>query len=119
MKAIIRIAAAVIILIFCAAWTAFADGPISLQLDGQTVNTDVAPIIENGRTLVPYRALLESMGAEVFWEGKAEMATAIFGSRRVQVTINKSTAFVTGCIKAMDVPPRIIDGRTMILCGLC
>ncbi|HPO05067.1 MAG TPA: N-acetylmuramoyl-L-alanine amidase family protein [Bacillota bacterium] len=114
MKAIIRIAAAVIILIFCAAWTAFADGPISLQLDGQTVNTDVAPIIENGRTLVPYRALLESMGAEVFWESKAEMATAILGSHRVQVTINNATAFVNGSIKEMDVPPRIIDGRTMI-----
>ncbi len=101
------------VLISCSAMS-FADTAVNLQLDGQMVETDVAPIIENGRTLVPYRALLESMGAEVSWEQEAEMATAILGSHRVQVTIDRTTAFVNGIIKEMDVPPRIINSRTMI-----
>lgn len=91
-----------------------AEKGITLKLDGAVVATDVPPVIENGRTLVPYRAVLESMGAEVSWEPEAKMATAVLGSHRVQVTIDNATGFVNGVIKKMDVPPRIIDGRTMI-----
>lgn len=114
MKACIRtgIIAAAMTILFTV--TAFAGGDITLQLDGRTVKTDVAPIIENSRVLVPYRALLESMGAEVYWESGASMATAILGNHRVQVTINSNTAFVDGVIKELDVPPRIVGDRTMI-----
>ncbi len=114
MKAGIRILLMTAVFIVLAGGMAFADSAVNLQLDGQIVQTDVAPIIENGRTLVPYRALLESMGAEVSWEQSADMATAILGNHRVQVTIDRTTAFVNGMTKEMDVPPRIINGRTMI-----
>ncbi|MDD2216068.1 MAG: N-acetylmuramoyl-L-alanine amidase family protein [Eubacteriales bacterium] len=91
-----------------------ADNAIAIQLDGKEVETDVNPIIEEGRTLVPYRALLESMGGKVLWEPEARMATAVLGSRKVQVTIDNITGFVNGITKGMDVPPRIINSRTMI-----
>lgn len=114
MKASIRIALMIAIIVVLGSGMAFAEGHVNLQLDGQTIETDVPPIIESGRTLVPYRALLEAMGAEVFWEQDANMATAILGSHRVQVTIDNTTAFVNGITKQMDVPPRIVDSRTMI-----
>ncbi|NLM07660.1 MAG: AMIN domain-containing protein [Clostridiales Family XIII bacterium] len=114
MKTSIRIALITIIIVILGSVMVFAGEPIKLQLDGRFVETDVPPIIENGRTLVPYRALLESMGAEVFWEQDAKMATAILGSHRVQVTIDNNTAFVNGITKPLDVPPRIINGRTLI-----
>ena len=91
-----------------------ADNCIAIQLDGKKVETDVNPIIEEGRTLVPYRALLESMGGKVSWEPEARMATAVLGSRKVQVTIDNLTGFVNGITRGMDVPPRIINSRTMI-----
>lgn len=37
--------------------------------NGQTLAFDVPPTIENGRTLVPLRAIFESLGAEVKWDG--------------------------------------------------
>ena len=114
MRATIRIGILVAIILVLAGGMAFAGDAIRLELDGQIIETDVAPIIENERTLVPYRALLESMGAEVSWEQEADMATAILGSHRVQVTIDRTTAFVNGITKEMDVPPRIINSRTMI-----
>lgn len=95
--------------------TVFANGSdVLLQLDGEIIETDVAPIIENDRTLVPYRALLEAMGADVSWDSDARMATAILGSHRVQVTIDNTTGFVNGITKTMDVPPKIVNDRTMI-----
>ncbi len=116
MKVFIRVIlmVAVLTLVFAGAVFAFAESDIKLQLDGQIIKTDVPPIIESDRTLVPYRALLEAMGAEVHWEKEAEMATAILGSHRVQVTIGRTDAFVNGAIKKMDVPPRIINDWTMI-----
>lgn len=92
----------------------FADGEISLRLNGELIQTDVAPIIEDSRTLVPYRALLEAMGGEVLWNQEAQMATAILGNRTVQVTIDNTTGFVNGVTKTMDVPPRIVNNRTLI-----
>lgn len=93
---------------------AYGETGITLQLNGQTVQTDVAPIIEDGRTLVPYRALLEAMGGEVSWDQEAGMATASLGNRKVQVTIDSTTGFVNGAMKEMDVPPRIANNRTLI-----
>ncbi len=41
---------------------------IEIYVDGVAVqNMDVEPFIENGRTLVPVRAVAEAMGAEVSW----------------------------------------------------
>lgn len=95
---------------------AFADTPISLTLNGAAVPLDPSapPIIESSRTLVPYRALLEAMGAKVLWDQEAMMATAVLGNHQVQVTIDNAVGFVNGAAKNMDVPPRIVNKRTMI-----
>lgn len=114
MRNFMRIGLTFLIILAFTGASAYADGGINLKLDGEIIKTDTPPVIENERTLVPYRALLESMGAEVSWEQEAGMATAILGGQRVQVTINSNTAFVNGAKKAMDVPPRIINNRTMI-----
>ena len=89
-------------------------GDIKLNVDGTLVPTDVAPVLESGRTLVPYRALLEAMGGTVSWDNEAKMATASLGSYKVQVTVDSRTGFVNGGIKEMEVPPRNIDGRILI-----
>jgi hypothetical protein len=44
---------------------AFATNNISVLINGKTTNFDVPPQIENGRTLVPLRAIFEALGAEV------------------------------------------------------
>ncbi|MDO5037339.1 MAG: stalk domain-containing protein [Tissierellia bacterium] len=41
--------------------------PVSLRVNGEKVATDVAPYIEEGRTLVPLRFLSESLGYQVVW----------------------------------------------------
>lgn len=44
-------------------------GGYGMWVPGRTVELDVPPIIVNDRTLVPVRAISESMGAEVIWDG--------------------------------------------------
>lgn len=115
MRKLLRYALLICLVLVLGSIVAFsAEKKVTLKLDGDIIITDVPPLIENGRTLVPYRALLEAMGGNVFWEPEAKMATAVLGDRKVQVTINNTSGFVNGRVQMMDVPPRIIDGRTMI-----
>lgn len=44
-----------------------AQNPIKLWINGNFVETDVPPIIENNRTLVPIRVISESLGCKVDW----------------------------------------------------
>lgn len=46
----------------------FAQAPIKLIVNGKTINSDVAPQVINGRTMVPARFLAEALGATVTWD---------------------------------------------------
>jgi hypothetical protein len=46
----------------------FAQDHIKLIVNGKKIQSDVPPQIINGRTLVPARALAESLGAKVAWD---------------------------------------------------
>lgn len=46
-----------------------------IMVNGEKTNLDVAPIIINGRTLVPVRFITESMGATVEWDDKTGTVT--------------------------------------------
>lgn len=49
---------------------------ISVYIDNQPLAFDVAPIIENGRTLVPMRAIFEALNVTVDWEESTQTVTA-------------------------------------------
>lgn len=83
-------------------------------LDGEPIAMEVAPVIDNGRTLVPVRGVLEAMGASVTWDPSTKTATALYEGISVSVTIDKFKAYVDGNETILDVPAKIIDGRTMV-----
>ena len=41
---------------------------VSLFVDGQRLYPDAEPVILDGRTLVPLRAIFEALGAQVNWD---------------------------------------------------
>ncbi|MDF3001727.1 MAG: hypothetical protein K0Q48_1846 [Bacillota bacterium] len=88
--------------------------PVALQIDGKSVNSDVPPVIIKERTLIPLRAVFESMGARVTWNDQERIAEVSMGSSSVQLDIDGEAAFVNGNQAAMDVPALIINDRTMI-----
>lgn len=91
-----------------------AAGAINLVVDGATVQTDVPPVVIDGRTLVPVRALFESLGATVGWNEATQTATATKGTTIVSVQIGSTTAYVSGTAKTLDVPAQTVKGRTMV-----
>lgn len=84
-------------------------------LNGQrVVFADVQPYIKNGRTLLPYRALLEMLGADISWEPNLQRVTASLNGNVIQLTIGKKTATVNNQTILLDVAPEIKNSRTMI-----
>lgn len=87
---------------------------ISVLVDGLPVKFDVEPIIENGRTLVPFRAIAEALNVKVDWESGSQTINATGKNTNIQLQIRSFTAYINGITFPLEVPPQIIDGRTLI-----
>ncbi len=73
-----------------------------------------APMIQNDRTYVPFRALAEAFGAEVAYDEATQAVTAELNGVTVVMTIGSATYTVNGEEKTMDVAPFINGSRTMV-----
>ncbi len=87
---------------------------IKVMIDGEKVLFDVLPTITDGRTLVPLRAIFESLNAKVLWNGDTKTVTATKGDREISLTIGSNVMKVNGEDKVLDVPATITDGRTLV-----
>ncbi|MEG2001247.1 MAG: copper amine oxidase N-terminal domain-containing protein [Evtepia sp.] len=87
---------------------------IDLYIDGNKLELDVPPVIVNGRTLVPLRAVSEFMGAGVVWNGETRAVSILKDGTEVYLMLGNTTAYVNGLEKKMDVPASVIGDRTMV-----
>ena len=72
------------------------------------------PIVDNGRTLVPIRAIIEECGGTVDWNGDTQTVTLTYHSDEIKLIINSTTAYLNGEANTLDVVPQVINGRTML-----
>lgn len=88
---------------------------ITVKLDGNIIDfKDQQPVIINGRTLVPFRAILEAMNAEVKWDGTNRTVRAFKDGIGMVLEIGNKVALVGTSKMEMQVPAQIINGRTMV-----
>lgn len=73
-----------------------------------------APIIQNGRTLVPIRAIIEAMNGTVDWNESERKVTLNANGHNVQMWLGKKEFIVDGVTKQMDIAPDTINDRTML-----
>lgn len=83
-------------------------------VNGKKIVFDVRPVIRTGQTLVPVRALVEALGATVFWNPEAQTITVHRGETTVLLQIGSDQALVNGKEVLMSVPAISENGRTMI-----
>lgn len=87
---------------------------VNLVINNKQVAADVMPIIQNDRTLVPARAVFETLGGKVEWDQSNYMVTVKCDNDVIILKINNKVATVNGIDKTLDVPATIVQGRTMI-----
>jgi len=103
-----------VFLIGLGALSVVAADDITVTIDGAVLAFDVPPQLIDGRTMVPMRLIFEAMGAEVDWDGDTQTVTATHGDITVIMQIDNEIIIVSGVEIALDVPPMLIDGRTLV-----
>jgi len=94
--------------------TAPAASEIKIILNEEQLEFDVPPIIIDGRTLVPFRAIFEKLNAEVDWEPDSRTVTAEKGDILIRLKIDNDIAFVNDDEVILEVPTQIFDDRTLV-----
>lgn len=102
-----------------------SDVIVSLQIDNPTMEINGAcreidlgrgtvPVVINGRTLVPIRAIIEAFGGTVGWDGASRTVTLTLDSDVIKLTIDSNDAYLNDKKETLDVSPAIVNGRTML-----
>jgi len=93
---------------------ALAESGIRVFVDGTEVQTDVAPFIHEGRTLVPLRALGEALGFAVDYDDAERRITLVRGETTLVLWVDSTRVLVNGREATIDVPALVRDGRTFV-----
>lgn len=70
--------------------------------------------MQNGRTLVPLRAIFEAKGATVSWDQKTQTVTAVNGTVTMIIKVGDKKITKNGTQISLDAPPQIVNGRTLV-----
>lgn len=82
-----------------------------LYANDEKTMLDPAPFVEDGRTLVPVRAISEAFGLDVGWEEKTQTVTI---GNKATLVIDKPTMEVEGKQVALEVPAKVYNNRTFV-----
>ena len=82
-------------------------GSTTMQVDGKNKTIIAPPIIDNGRTYVPLRAISEAFGATVDWKQATNLITIDRGDTHIVMTPYKLAYTLNDQEKMMDVAPYI------------
>ena len=96
--------------------TTLAEEKIKVTLDGQAMDFDVAPIIQNDRVLVPMRAIFEELHCSVDYtdiDGR-QIITAKNDGNTIGFKIGSNEMTVNGEKVSLDTAPIITDDRTLV-----
>ena len=90
-------------------------GGISVNLNGENVEfANQAPVIVEGRTLIPLRGVFEKLGYEIGWDAETKSATFTKDNTVVKVTVNANSFTLNGSLVNLDVPAQIVNGSMML-----
>jgi flavodoxin len=92
------------------------DSPVML-VNGKEKAVDsngTSPVIIDGRTLVPVRAIVEEMGGSVGWSSETQTAVLEKDGNIIELVIGSTQAKFNDEIYTLDTEPVIINERTML-----
>ena len=79
----------------------------AVTVNGSVIQNDAAPIIVDGRTLVPIRVITETLGGKADWNNKTHTVTLTINGKQLQMTIGQTIA-------GFDAAPIIHNSRTYV-----
>lgn len=94
---------------------ASAANPVKLQFNGKNLTSEVPPVIQSGKTLVPVRVISETLGADVNWDPQTRTVTIVKNNDTIILVIDSKDVKKNGiALNKQEVPARIMNGKTMV-----
>lgn len=87
---------------------------VKLYVNGEEPATEVTPIVKDGSTLVPFRAISEALQAEVTYDPSDKSITVTKDGVTLKLIIHSKTAYKNGVKQTLDAPAAVIDGSTVV-----
>lgn len=87
---------------------------VGIVIDGRKQSFEDKPVMVQGRTLLPMRALFQALGADVDWDQGTGTAVGFRDGVEVRIPIGSTSPTINGRPAKIDVPARLISGRTYI-----
>lgn len=87
---------------------------INVILNGTEVAFDVNPVYTDGRTLVPFRPIMEALDLKVEWVGTTNSVIAKNDTTKITLSIGSTLAYVNSKPYTLDVAPVVSHGCTLV-----
>lgn len=86
-----------------------------VTMNGKLVKfSDQYPIIDNGTTLVPIRAVSTMLHSQVRWDGDKGIAYIEKGDKKIEIHTGTTNAYINGVPYALEVSAEVVNGRTLV-----
>ena len=85
-----------------------------VAFNNSIIQFDVAPRVENGLPLAPFRAIFEHSGGTVKWNNDAKMVRAFDNLHDIEIKIGSKEAKVNNVPMSMEAVPYLDPGRTIV-----
>ncbi len=77
-------------------------GQTAYSVNGATYEMDTAPVLEDGRTLLPISYVATALGASVAWNAAGQEVTVSLNGKTLELWIGRDTAMVNGVSTPID-----------------
>lgn len=88
------------------------ENPKSVPIDPENIR--IVPVLQQGRVMLPVRAVIEAMGQTIAWKSDSRSVLITAWEKAIEIPIGSKTVFVNGEPRSFDVPAELTDGRTRV-----
>jgi lipoprotein-anchoring transpeptidase ErfK/SrfK len=91
---------------------------ILMAINGKAV-PDAAPLVRNGKLLVPMRQVIEGLGGTITWQGKNQPVLVDLAGSTMEFSVGSDSFSVNGEVFAAGTSAELIRGRMMVPIDMC
>ncbi|MDW7660540.1 MAG: stalk domain-containing protein [Bacillota bacterium] len=84
------------------------------MINSEPFKLEQAPLIIGGRTMVPLRFITEALGLDITWEPETRSVLVEKDENLIRLFIDSHKAELNGKTIEVEVPPTILNGRTLV-----
>lgn len=92
----------------------FTIGKNEFEADGQTIQTDARPYMNDGEAMLPVRFLSDSINMSVEWDGENLTASSYTDYKTLKISLRTGKTYINAAERALSRQPVEIEGRIYI-----